>query len=258
MVLGTADEGGVRILTLRRAEAANAFNEELYRALAAAIGAAAVDDGVSVVVLTGEGRVFSSGTDLNEMAEIVRRHSAGEPVGELGGGFGALMNALIDFPKPLLAAVNGSGVGLGLTILPHCDLVLVSEKARFSAPFTTMGVAPEAAASYLLPLRMGAQQAAVALYAGRWITADQAVASGLALKTCPAEEVLTETLALAAEIAEKPLASLIATKKVVTAAHRDAIKAARVREDAVFDTLLKGMAGGTGSEVTLHPGIPDR
>ncbi|GAA3209152.1 enoyl-CoA hydratase/isomerase family protein [Actinocorallia longicatena] len=243
MVLGTVDEGRVRVLTFRRPEAANAFNDELYRGLAAALDAAAVDDGVSVVVLTGEGRVFSAGTDLDEMAEITRQHAAGESTGETGKGFGILMDALITFPKPLLAAVNGSGVGLGLTMLPHCDLVLLSEKARFSAPFTTMGVAPEAAASYLLPLRMGAQQAALALYAGRWITAEQAVSSGLALKTCPPETVLAETLELAAEIAAKPLASLLATKRVVTEAHRDAIRAARSREDAAFDELLKGMTG---------------
>lgn len=240
MVLGVTDDGAVRTLTFQRPEAANAFSDELYRTLAAALDAAAADDSVSVVVLTGEGKVFSSGTDLNEMAEIARAHAAGESTDETGKGFGILLDSLFAFPKPLLAAVNGSGVGLGLTMLAHCDLVLIAEHARLKAPFTTMGVAPEAASSYLLPLRMGAQQANLALLTGRWITAEEAVYSGLALRTCLAGTVLEETLQLAREIAEKPLASLLATKRLVAEAHRDAIRRAREREDAAFDELLRG------------------
>jgi enoyl-CoA hydratase/carnithine racemase len=240
VVLGVDDRERVRTLTFQRPEAANAFSEELYLALAAALRDAAADDEVSVVVLTGAGKVFSAGTDLTEMTAIAQAHAAGESSPDTGKGFGILLDALIEFPKPLLAAVNGSGVGLGLTMLAHCDLVLIADHARLLAPFTTMGVAPEAASSYLLPLRMGHQQAALALYASRWITAADAVSAGLALRTCPVETLLETTHELAREIAAKPLASLLATKRLVSDAHRAGIRRARRLEDETFSELLRG------------------
>ncbi|RAY16286.1 enoyl-CoA hydratase/isomerase family protein [Actinomadura craniellae] len=249
--LDLADRERVRTLTFHRPERANAFNEVLYHALAGALADAAADGEVSVVVLTGAGRTFSAGTDLQEMAGYAGAHAAGESSGDMGAGFRALLGALADFPKPLLAAVNGSGVGLGLTMLGYCDLVLVAEHARLLAPFTAMGVVPEAGSSYLLPLRMGQQQAALALYTGRWITAEQAVRSGLALCACPAETLLETTHELAREIAAKPLPALLATKRLVTEAHRDQIARARAREDAAFGDLLRapGLADGLRDRV---------
>lgn len=240
MVLGIHDDARVRTLTFRRPEAANSFSEELYRATAAALDAAAADDSVSVVVLTGEGKVFSAGTDLKEMAAIAQAVASGDATPETGKGFQILMDAVVSFPKPLLAAVNGPGIGLGLTILPHCDLVLIAEGAKLSAPFTTMGVAPEAASSYLLPRYLGPQKANLVLLWGHSLTAEEAVESGLALRVCSRDEVLEETLDLARELAAKPLASLLATKRVITEAHREAVLAARAREDAAFSELLKG------------------
>jgi len=148
-------------------------------------------------VLTGRGKAFSAGTDLKEMAQVVPEEE-GQPVGgasassEGGNGvpFNRFMEALIAFLKPLIAAVNGAGVGLGLTMLLHCDLVLVSTRARLLAPFTTMGVAPEAASSFLLPRRMGAQRAAYAFLTSEWITAQEAVDFGLELA---ADEAATVT-----------------------------------------------------------------
>ena len=102
-----------------------------------------------------------------------------------GSGFQDLLDLLVRFDKPLLAAVHGVGMGLGCTILGHVDLVLMDESARLRAPFAEMGVPPEAASSYLLPARMGWQQAARVLLASEWVTADEAVASGLALRTLP-------------------------------------------------------------------------
>ncbi|GAA3979163.1 enoyl-CoA hydratase/isomerase family protein [Actinomadura viridis] len=233
------DRDRVRTLTFDRPRAANAFDEALYLAVAAALDAAAGDAGVSVVLLTGTGGTFTAGTDLEEMAEIARAQAGGRATPETGKGFAALLDALTAFPKPLVAAVNGAGVGLGLTLLGHCDLVIMSERARLLAPFTSMGVAPEAAGSYLLPLRMGHQRAALALFTGRWITAEEAVESGLALRTCPHGELLETAHGLAAEIAAKPLPSLLATKRLITEAHRDGVRRAREREDAAFAELLR-------------------
>ncbi len=134
--------------------------------------------------------------------------------------------------------MNGAAVGLGFTMLAHCDLVLVSDRARLLAPFTNMGVAPEAASSYLLPRRMGRQQASLSLFTSDWITAEQAVATGLAIRQCAPDELVPETLALAARIASKPLPSLMATKRLLLDAEREGIARARELENRAFAELL--------------------
>jgi enoyl-CoA hydratase/carnithine racemase len=236
--------GRVLQLALNRPAAANAFSAELYLAAAAALNEAATDDDVSVVVLTGRGKAFSAGTDLKEMAQVVP--DEGQPVGGGSGGsgvpFNEFMEALIAFPKPLIAAVNGAGVGLGLTMLLHCDLVLVSTRARLLAPFTTMGVAPEAASSFLLPRRMGAQRAAYAFLTSEWISAQDAVESGLAFASYEPDELLPEAMRIAELIATKPLPSLIATKRLMREAEVDGVARARQLEGEAFAALLRAPA----------------
>ena len=144
-----------------------------------------------VVVFTGAGKAFCAGTDLLEMAETVDAASAATRVTRTG--FPAFVDVLQEFPKPLLAAVNGAAVGLGFTMLAHCDLVFVSDNARLLAPFTNMGVAPEAASSYLLPRRMGRQQASLSLFTSDWISAEDAVATGLAVRQCAPTTLVDET-----------------------------------------------------------------
>src|SRR6476646_5836880 len=230
------DRDRVRLLTFNRPDRANAFNEELYHAAADALRAAATDDDVAVVVFTGAGKAFCAGTDLLEMAETVDAGVGGETVSR--NGFPAFVDVLQEFPKPLLAAVNGAAVGLGFTMLAHCDVVFVSDKARLLAPFTNMGVAPEAASSYLLPRRMGRQQASLSLFTSDWITAEQAVATGLAIRQCSPDELVPEALALAARIASKPLPSLMATKRLLLDAEREGIARARELENRAFAQLL--------------------
>ena len=235
------DVDRARVITFNRPDAANAFNEILYHAVADALRAAAADDSVGAVVLTGAGRIYCAGTDLREMAAQVPSDGptpADEGTRPAATGFTALLEVLQAFPKPLLAAVNGAAVGLGLTMLAHCDIVLVSEKARLLAPFTTMGVAPEAASSYLLPRRMGRQHASVALLASEWISAEEAVAHGLAIRVCTPETLVAETLELATRIASKSLPSLLATKRLVLDAEREGILRARRLENEAFAELL--------------------
>jgi enoyl-CoA hydratase/carnithine racemase len=231
-MLLTEDHDRARLLTFDRPDRANAFNEALYHAAADALRAASDDDGVGAVVFTGAGKAFCAGTDLLEMAETVDGTAGPRD------GFPAFVDVLQDFPKPLLAAVNGSAVGLGFTMLAHCDLVFVSDRARLLAPFTTMGVAPEAASSYLLPRRMGRQQASLSLFTSDWISAEQAVASGLAVKQCTPETLLEEALELAIRIAAKSLPSLMATKRLLLDAEREGIARARQLENAAFAELL--------------------
>jgi enoyl-CoA hydratase/carnithine racemase len=225
------DHGAVRLLTLDRPGALNAFDSPLYRAAGVALDAAREDDAVKVAVLTGAGRAFSAGQDLDEMARL----AAGEAV---ESGFPVLLEALQGFDKPLVAAVNGPAVGIGFTLLPHCDLVLASEGARFRTPFAELGVPPEAASSYLFPARMGWQRAAEVLFTSPWLSAEDAVACGIALRVVPATDLLAEALALASTVAAAPLPALRAIKSTMLAARADAVAAARAREEAAFAEVL--------------------
>lgn len=162
-------------------------------------------------------------------------------------GFRSLLAAVEAFDKPLLAAVNGAGVGIGFTLLAHCDLVWMARSARLRVPFAEMGVPPEAGGSALLPLRMGRQHAARVLLTGDWVTAAEAVELGLAIAAVPDESLLAEVAATAARIAAHPLAGLRAVTGLVRAAEAEAVTAARAREEAAFAELLASFirpAGG--------------
>jgi enoyl-CoA hydratase/carnithine racemase len=225
------DRGAVRLVTFDRPGVLNAFDTALYRAVAAELDRSRDDDSVHVVVVTGAGRAFSSGQDLDEMARL----AAGETV---ESGFPVLLDALQAFDKPLVAAVNGPAVGIGFTLLPHCDLVLAADDARFRVPFAPMGVPPEAASSLLFPQVMGWQRAARVLLAAPWLTAGEAVAHGIALEVVPAGELVDRALALAAEVAAHPLAALRAIKATMLAGRNPAVSEARAREDAAFAQAL--------------------
>ncbi len=240
------DAEGVRLLAFDRPEVRNAFDTPMYRAVTGALAGALADDGIHAVVLTGRGRAFSAGQDLHEMAAI----ATGHPGPEAGSGFRDLLDTLLAFDKPLLAAVHGVGIGLGCTLLGHVDLVLMERGARLRAPFAQMGVPPEAASSWLLPERLGWQQAAAVLLASEWIDADQAVAAGLALRVCDEGTVVEETVALARTIASFPPQGTRQIKRLMMAARRPAVEAARAREEAAFAALFADPATNPGDRLT--------
>jgi enoyl-CoA hydratase/carnithine racemase len=222
-----AGRDAVLLLTMNRPERRNAFNHQLYRALSQALQEARADDDVHVVVVTGSGTSFSAGQDFSEMTDA--------PPADAGPhGFQTLLDELCGFDKPLIAAVNGVAVGLGMTMLLHCDLVYVADSARMRCPFVTLGVVPEAASSYLLPATIGFQRAAEALYTAEWIDAARAVALGIAARALPDAELLDTALARAREIAAHPPRAVRHTKQLLLATRADAVRAARAREDAAF------------------------
>ena len=149
---------------------------------------------------------------------------------------------LESFDKPLLAAVNGLALGIGATILPHCDIVWIAEGARLKVPFVTLGVTTEAAGSLLLPQRMGWQAAAHFIFTADWMSAEEAVACGLAWKLCPPDQLLDEVMAVARTIGAMPVDSLQTTKRLMVAARADAVRAAREREDAEFVRMVGSQA----------------
>lgn len=228
------DHNRVRTLTLNRPEALNAFNEALYDAATVALRDAATDDGVSVVVLTGAGRAFSAGNDLVEL----QARATGDGFVAGAFGFDGLMQVLTDFPKPLICAVNGIGLGIGTTILGFADLVFMSTIARLKCPFTNLGLAPEAASSYQLPALVGRQNAAWILMSSEWISAAEAHQMGLVWKLCEAGELESETRRHAELLAAQPLASLMAVKHTLSASRTADIRAALAREDTHLNALL--------------------
>jgi len=219
---------GVLLLTLNRPKQKNAFDDVLYDALRDALAEAQESRAVRVVVITGAPGAFSAGQDLGEMARPPRR-SDGAP-----HGFPPFMDRLCAFDKPLLAAVNGVGVGIGLTLLLHCDQVFIAEGARLRAPFVTLGVVPEAASSYLLPLLIGHRKTVEVLYTADWIDAARAVEIGIASRVCAPEELLPVTLERARQIATMPPEALQHTKRLLLATREEGVRAARRREDEAF------------------------
>jgi enoyl-CoA hydratase/carnithine racemase len=238
VILQIDDETRVRTLTLNRPEALNAFNEALYDATAQALLDAADDPEVAVVVLTGTGRGFSAGTDLAEMQARIA-----DPDFTPGRyGFPGLIDALSRFPKPLICAVNGVGVGIGATILGYADLALMSSTAVLKCPFTSLGVAPEAASSYLLPQLVGRQNAAWLLMSSEWIDAKEALRMGLVWRVCAPEDLLPETRRYAEILAARPISSLMAVKHTIVEPIRPEIAAATARENAHFAELMGARA----------------
>jgi enoyl-CoA hydratase/carnithine racemase len=228
------DADGIRTLVLNRPNQLNAFDQALCAALTDALQSAATDDDVRVVVVTGSGRAFSAGTDLVELA--ANGDFRGTPADPKR--FERLIDALAAFPKPMVCAVNGIAVGIGVTMLGHADLVVMADTARLRCPFTSLSLVPEAAATVTFPFLLGRQAAAWVLMSSEWIDAAEAKAMGLAWKVMPADDVLDEALAHARRFAIHPLDSLVACKRLISATFAAPIADGRQRENAAFDLLL--------------------
>ncbi|MFA7323837.1 MAG: enoyl-CoA hydratase/isomerase family protein [Candidatus Nanopelagicales bacterium] len=176
-----ADDGPVRSLTLNRPQRLNAFTAEAYFGLAEALEAAAAEDGVQLVLLSGSGRAYCAGVDL---------YALGEADGdEFSRGIKAVVLALATFPKPIVAAVHGAIVGFGATMLLHVDIVITADDARWRFPFSELGTAPEAGSSFMLQKIVGERRAAELLLTSRWISGVEAARIGLATESVPAEQL---------------------------------------------------------------------
>jgi enoyl-CoA hydratase/carnithine racemase len=221
-------EGGVLTLAWNRPKQRNAFNARMYDEGREALEQALADDDVRAVVLTGTGKAFTAGTDLGEMA------SPGRPGDANANPFGRFIDTLLVFDKPLLAAVNGVGVGLGLTMLLHCDRVYIARGARLRAPFITLGVVPEAGSSYLLPAVIGWRNAIDLLLDGDFIAAERAVELGLADELCEPNALLPTAHDRARALAALPPGALRHTKRLLLATREAGVREARAREDAAF------------------------
>lgn len=226
------DEGPVRVLTFDRPDKLNALDAALADRMTAALAEAADDPAVGAVVLTGEGRAFCAGVDLDHLAAIGEGRESSEHTI-------AFNQALRTLDKPLIAAVNGLAVGVGCTMCLHVDLVVAAWSARFRTPFSEIGVAPEVGSSVLLPHQIGYQRAAWMLLSSEWLDATTAVEWGLVFEVVPDDELFDRAVARATTIAERNPASLGAVKRTLRDWREPAIRRAEAAEGAEFQTLLQ-------------------
>ncbi|MFL6549124.1 MAG: enoyl-CoA hydratase-related protein [Povalibacter sp.] len=224
-------EDDVLRIAFARPEKKNAITNQMYGLLAAALHRAESDDGIRAVLFEADGEVFTSGNDINDFAAIA---SGQLPASEMHvGGF---LKALATAEKPYVAAVNGLAVGIGTTLLMHCDLVYVAEDARLTTPFVNLALVPEAASSWLIPARIGHARAFAMFALGEAVDGRTAASIGLANEALPATQVREKALQAAKALARRPAGALRATKKLM----RDAaqITAVMDRELALFAQRL--------------------
>jgi enoyl-CoA hydratase/carnithine racemase len=202
--------GGVLTLTLNRPEKKNALTREMYQALGDAIGGSAGDSAVRCIVLQAEGDAFTAGNDLADFA-AVNRGTATDPHRPMN----PLLAALARSTTPIVAAVQGRAVGVGTTMLLHCDLVFLSEDALLSTPFVNLALVPEAASSLLLPARIGHARAFAMFVLGRPVDAATALSWGIANAVYPLAELRVRARQAAEAIAAKPHAAVTRTKTLM-------------------------------------------
>ena len=223
---------GVLTVTLARPEKKNAITQAMYAALAEATRRARTDDAVRVLLFQGEGDSFSAGNDI---ADFIAAGSAGQTQLTDAPVF-QFLKALAELDKPAVAAVRGRAVGIGLTMLLHCDLVVVAEDALLSAPFVNLALAPEAASSMLLPMVLGHQRAFEMFALGEAIDGRTALAWGLANRAVPADQVEAVAAGLAAKLAGRAPNSIRKTKRLMRDAER--LWALMQREGEAFDSQM--------------------
>jgi enoyl-CoA hydratase/carnithine racemase len=204
------EAGGVLTLTFNRPDRKNAMTRAMYRTMAEAIEQANDERRIRAILFQANGESFSAGHDIAELAQLNMGAAGAQPTTEE-----PFLEALARAKKPLVAAAHGRSVGIGLTLLLHCDLVYVAEDALFSCPFTGLALTPEAASSLLLPARIGHVRAFQLFVMGEAIDGRTAAAWGLANEALPAGEVQARARAAAEALAVMPPAAVALTKKLM-------------------------------------------
>lgn len=219
-------EQGIATLTLNRPDKKNALTVEMYDAMVQGLRGFDADPAARVILIRSEGDAFTSGNDLKDFMNA-------PPAGPESPVFHLLMT-LVDLETPLVAEVNGLAVGIGTTLLFHCDLVYAATSARLQMPFVNLGLCPEAASSFLLPRFLGMPKASELLMFGDPFSAADALEMGIVNAVYPDAQLRTETQARVEKLAAKPAAALRATKRLLREDLRAATKASIEKEAALF------------------------
>ncbi len=242
-------DGGVTTLTFNRVDKKNSITSAMYAALADALAAARDDASVRVVVIQGHETVFSAGNDIGDFLN--------NPPSGPESPVHRFLHGIAGFPKPLVAAVCGPVVGVGCTMLLHCDLVVAGDNAAFSMPFVNLGLCPEAASSLLVPQLMGYHRAAEALLLGEPFMAEAAQEVGLVNRVLPPTEANAYAQSLARKMAAKPITSLIETKRLMKAGQSALVRERMNDEGASFGRMLREPAAKEAFTAFMERRKPD-
>ncbi len=242
-------EAAVTTITINRVAKKNSITAAMYGALADALASASRDAAVRVVVIQGHETIFSAGNDISDFLSTPPDH-ADAPVFRF-------MRGISSFAKPIVASVCGPAVGIGTTLLLHCDLVYAGDNAAFSMPFVNLGICPEAGSSLLVPQMMGHQRAAEALLLGEPFMAEAALEVGLINRIVPPSEANALAQRQAQKLAAKPLTSLIETKRLMKKGNA-ALVAERIEEEgASFGRMLSEPAAREAFSAFIEKRRPD-
>ena len=221
--------GQVQIIRFNRPEKMNALTREMYAELARLLNEANGDFGIRAVILSSVGDNFTAGNDIMDFM-------SNPPTSE-DSTVAAFLGSLLNFTKPLIAAVRGHAVGVGTTMLLHCDVVIADESAKFSMPFTSLGLVPEAGSSMLFPALVGYQRAAKIFLTGEEFSPQYAREIGLVAEVV--SDADAEALAIATKIAEQPPQAVLNTKALMKASKHDAVAAVMKAEFQIFSLALQ-------------------
>ena len=227
----TTKANGILTIEFNRPEKKNAITSAMYQMMADAIKDAEGDTAVRAIVLQGKPEVFTAGNDLDDFLKSSSAVVGDRPVAQF-------MRALSGASKPVVAAVAGNAVGIGTTLLMHCDLVYAGENAKFAMPFTQLGLCPEFASSMLFPQMVGYPRAAEKLLLGEAFNAQDAYDMGLVSQVLPVAELIGHAHAQAAKLAALPASSLRVTKRLMKCAQAEAIQARMLEENKHFGEML--------------------
>ena len=242
-------EAGVMTLTFNRLERKNSITADMYGALADALAQAASHAETRVVLIQGHETIFSAGNDIGDFLD--------KPPAGAGSNVSRFLHTIATFPKPLVAAVCGPAVGVGTTLLLHCDLVYAGDNAAFSMPFVNLGLVPEAASSLLLPQMFGYHRAAEALMLGEPFFAEAALEVGLVNRVLPPTEANAFAQNVARKLAAKPLSALVETKKLMKQGQRDLILTQMEHEGVLFARMLREPAAREAFGAFMEKRKPD-
>ena len=247
VLIHTAD--GVMTLTLNRVDKKNSFTQAMYTACADALAQATTDNSVRAVVLQGHATVFSAGNDIGDFLN--------GPVSTQESPVFRFLRGIATFPKPLVAAVCGPAVGIGTTLLFHCDLVYAGDNAAFSMPFVNLGLCPEAASSLLVPQMLGYHRAAEALLLGEPFMAEAALEVGLVNRIVRPMEANGVAQAQARKLAAKPLSSLVETKRFMKKGQMAQVLDVMAEEGDRFGQMLREPAAREAFTAFMEKRRPD-
>ncbi|MES1989701.1 MAG: enoyl-CoA hydratase [Pseudomonadota bacterium] len=230
-------EDGVQIVTMNRPDKKNALTDAMYRVLADAIEAADTDPKIRVTLFTGMGDAFTAGNDLGDFAKAGSTPVSEQPTTK--ANVTRFLENLAEARKPLIASVNGLAVGVGVTMLLHCDLVYAGTSATFQMPFVNLGLVPEAGSTFLLQRQIGIQKAADLFLTGKKLTAEKAEAIGLIADVFPDNALPVEALKRAKTLAAKAPNAVRVTKALLKDNERERVGQAREAEGRHFASQLR-------------------